>query len=274
MPYASVNGIDLHYREAGQGFPVLLVHGFTGNSRNWALTVPALSPAFRTISPDLRGHGLSAKPARPEDYTLEVLAADVLGLLQHLNVSHCYLVGHSMGGMVAQHLVLSQPGLFRALVLIDTAANPLSGMMTPERRRLVEIARRGDMESVFEEQLRLNLLPPEIVSRPDILKIRREQFRQVAPEAYIYLSEAMANRRPLIDDLAAVQVPTLIVCGGKDEPFLAPSQAMHERIKGSQLVIIPGSGHTPQIEQPREFNDVLVRFLAAVDATATARQGP
>jgi pimeloyl-ACP methyl ester carboxylesterase len=272
MPYVSVNGIDLHYREAGEGFPVVLVHGFTGNSRNWALTVPAVSASFRTISPDLRGHGLSSKPTRREDYTLEALAADVLALLRHLGISECYLAGHSMGGMVAQHLVLSQPHLFRALVLVDTAADPLPGMMTPERQRLIEIARRGDMEAVFEEQLRLNLLPPEIVSRPEILQIRREQFRLVAPEAYIYLSQAMAERRPLLDELANIQIPTLIVCGEKDEPFLAPSQAMHQRIEGSQLAIISGSGHTPQIERPEDFNDVLCRFLASVHAAISVKE--
>ncbi len=273
MPHVSVNVVDLHYREAGAGFPVLLIHGFTGNSRNWALTVPALSASFRTISPDLRGHGLSSKPTRREDYTLEALAGDILALLHRLGISECYLVGHSMGGMVAQHLVLSQPQLFRALVLVDTAADPLPSMMTPERQRLIEIARQGDMEAVFEEQLRLNLVPPEIVSRPEILQIRREQFRMVAPEAYIYLWQAMAERRPLLEDLAAICIPTLIVCGEKDEPFLAPSRAMHQRIAGSQLAIIAGSGHTPQIEQPKEFNDVLARFLASVHATASARQG-
>lgn len=271
MPHVSVNGVDLHYREAGEGFPVLLIHGFTGNSRNWALTVPALSASFRTISPDLRGHGISSKPTRPEDYTLEVLAADVLALIRHLGISQCYLAGHSMGGMVAQHLVLSQPQLFRALVLVDTAANPLPGMMTPERQRLIDIARQGDMEAVFEEQLRLNLLPPEIVSRPEILQIRREQFRLVAPEAYIYLSQAMAERRPLLEELAGIQIPTLIICGEKDEPFVSPSQAMHQRIAGSELAVIAGSGHTPQIERPKEFNDILVRFLARVHAALTVK---
>ncbi len=77
MPHATVNGIDLHYREAGEGFPIVLVHGFTGNARNWALTIPALIQHFRTISVDLRGHGHSAKPTREEDYRLEVMAEDV-----------------------------------------------------------------------------------------------------------------------------------------------------------------------------------------------------
>lgn len=273
MPYAPVNGIELHYREAGAGFPVVLIHGFTGNSRNWALTVPALTSSFRTISPDLRGHGLSSKPVRREDYGLELLAADVLALLRLLGISHCYLVGHSMGGMVAQHLVLSHPEIFAALVLVDTAAQPLPHMMAPERQRLLEIARRGDMDAVFQEQLRLNLLPPEIRDRPEMLQARREQFRLTAPEAYVYLSEAMSQRRPLLEELGSLGLPTLIVCGEKDEPFLAPSHTMHQRIPGSEFAVIAGSGHTPQIEQPRELNSVLVGFLTRVHAQVVAGGG-
>ena len=66
MATATINGLEIHYREKGAGFPVVLVHGFTGNSRNWALTVPVLTRQFRTISVDLRGHGHSARPVRQE----------------------------------------------------------------------------------------------------------------------------------------------------------------------------------------------------------------
>src|SRR6266540_2581056 len=111
MPHATVNGIEIHYREVGEGFPIVLIHGYTGNSRNWALTAPALAHRFRVISVDLRGHGLSAKPA-----------SDVYELLKNLEVSEYALVGHSMGGMVSQLLILEHPAMVRALVLVDTAA--------------------------------------------------------------------------------------------------------------------------------------------------------
>ena len=122
MPHAHVNGIEIHYREAGQGFPLVLIHGFTGNLRNWALQIPVLTQQFRTVSLDLRGHGQSHKPTRREEYSLELLADDVYALIQHLDIGECYVAGHSMGGMIAQHLVLAHPEPFRALVLVDTAA--------------------------------------------------------------------------------------------------------------------------------------------------------
>src|SRR5438309_2176796 len=160
MPTATINGLELNYREAGEGFPVVLVHGFTGNSRNWALTAPALADHFRTVSIDLRGHGRSARPTREEDFRMEAMADDVYQLLQHLDISECYLVGHSMGGMVSQCLVLAHAEVVRALVLVDTAADMPETLAARDRRaqreRLAEIARTQGMEAVFEEQLRMD----------------------------------------------------------------------------------------------------------------------
>src|SRR4030042_5330460 len=122
MPKARINGIEINYPDGGEVFPLLLIHGFTGNLRNWALQAPVLTRGFRMVSIDQRGHGHSEKPTRPEDYSLELMAEDAHGLLQHLGVERCYLIGPSMGGMVAQLLTLAHPKLVRALVLVNTTA--------------------------------------------------------------------------------------------------------------------------------------------------------
>ena|SRR5437899_4927491 len=140
MPSVTVNGIEMNYREAGEGFPIVLIHGYTGNLRNWAFTIPALTERHRTISMDLRGHGHSAKPMEKKDYTLDLMADDVHQLLMHLGVTDCFLAGHSMGGRVAQLLILAHPELFRALVLVDTAGEASGFLHSTERARLVEIA--------------------------------------------------------------------------------------------------------------------------------------
>ncbi len=274
MPVATINGLEIHYREKGEGFPVVLVHGFTGNSRNWALTVPVLTRTFRTISVDLRGHGHSARPLRQEDYTLEAMADDVYELLQHLGVRECYLAGHSMGGMISQHLVLDHPELVRALVLVDTAAEIPQGLVNEERlaerERLVDIAREQGMEAVFEEQLRTNPLRERIETNPEFLRTWREQFLLTSKEAYIYGAHGMASRKSLLGELHRVKVPTLIVCGENDEPFLEASRKMHNAVAGSRLEIIKGAGHSPQIETPAAFNQVITEFLSKVHETAPA----
>ena len=264
MPKARINGIEIHYRESGEGYPIFLIHGFTGNLRNWALQIPALTRDFRTVSIDHRGHGHSEKPTRPQDYSLELMTEDAYGLLEHLGIQECYVIGHSMGGMVAQHLALVHPQPVRALVLVDTAAEVPDGVRTEERARLMEIARTQGMEAVFEEQLRTNARADQIRAQPELLKLWREQFLLTSREAYIYCAQAMARRRPLLDELAAIKVPTLIICGEDDDPFLEPSRRMRERIPDSELVIIPGTGHTPQIDKPAEFNRTLTGFLSRV----------
>ncbi len=274
MPTATINGLEIHYREKGQGFPVVLVHGFTGNSRNWALTVPVLTRQFRTISVDLRGHGHSAKPVRQEDYTLEAMADDVYALLQHLGVRECYLAGHSMGGMVSQHIVLDHPELVRALVLVDTAAEIPQGLLQKERRaereRLAEIAREKGMEAVFEEQLRVNPLRERIEANPEFLRTWREQFLLTSREAYMFGAHGMATRRSLLSELHRVTTPTLVICGENDEPFLDASRKMHAAIPDSRLEMIEGAGHSPQIETPAAFNTVITEFLAKVHEAAAA----
>jgi pimeloyl-ACP methyl ester carboxylesterase len=264
MPAARINGIDIHYRDKGEGYPVLLIHGFTGTVRNWALQVPALTRDFHMISVDQRGHGHSEKPTRPEDYSLELMAEDAHALLRHLGIDECYVVGHSMGGMVAQHLALAHPEAVRALVLVDTAAEFPEGLRTPEGARLVEIARDQGLEAVFEEQLRTNPMADQIRAQPELLETWREQFLLTSREAYLYCAQAIAGRKPLLDELGAIEVPTLIICGENDDPFVEPSHRMHERIPDSELVIIPDAGHTPQIEKPVEFNRILTDFLSRV----------
>jgi 3-oxoadipate enol-lactonase len=264
MPKARINSIEINYRESGEGFPLLLIHGFTGNLRNWALQAPVLTRDFRMVSLDQRGHGHSEKPTRGEDYSLELMAEDAYGLLQHLGIDECYLIGHSMGGMVAQVLALAHPEPVRALVLVNTAAEVTSRMRTQDRGRLVEIARDQGMEAVFEEQLRMSPVADQMRGQPQLLGLWRQQFLLTSREAYIHCARAVAKRKPLLDKLRAIEVPTLIICGENDDPMLEASRQMHERIPGSKLVIIPSAGHTPQIERAPEFNRVLSEFLSRV----------
>jgi 3-oxoadipate enol-lactonase len=273
VPKARINGIEINYRDNGEGPPLLLIHGFTGNLRNWMLQAPTLTRGFRMVSFDQRGHGHSEKPTRPEDYSLELMAEDAYGLLQHLGIDGCYLIGHSMGGMAAQHLALAHPERVRALVLVDTAAEVTSAMRTRDGARLVEIARDQGMEAVFEEQLHMNPLADQIRGQPQLLGLWRQQFLLTSREAYIYCARAIVKRQPLLDKLQAIEVPTLIICGENDDPMVEASRLMHERIAGSELVIIPGAGHTPQFERAPEFNRVLSEFLARVQQGVAAAGG-
>lgn len=273
MAVAKVNGNDIHYRDTGgNGFPVVLAHGYTGNSRNWALAVPALRDTYRVISIDHRGHGLSHRPTNTEDYALEHMADDLHGLLTEIGVKECFLVGHSMGGMIAQLLTLAHPQMVRALVLVDTAAEVPQALSSKaryqERQRLVKVAEEQGMEVVFEEQLKG--ADPRIAANPQFIATWREQFLLTSREAYIGGARGMASRASVVDRLMEIKAPTLVICGENDEPFVEASHVMHENIPGSELAIIRGAGHSPQIETPAEFNRILTEFLARVQAPTPA----
>ena len=137
-------------------------------------------------------------------------------------------------------------------------------MRTQDGARLVEIARDQGMEAVFEEQLRINPMADQIRGQPQLLGLWRQQFLLTSREAYIYCARAIVRREPLLDKLHAIEVPALIICGENDDPMVEASRRMHERIAGSELVIIHGAGHTPQIERAPEFNRVLSEFLTRV----------
>ena len=122
------------------------------------------------------------------------------------------------------------------------------------------------MEAAFEEQLRLDPAADEIRSNPQAIEVWREQFLMTSLEAYLYCAAAMAERESLLEDLRRIVVPTLIVCGERDEPFLEPSRLMHAAIPGSELRIIKGAGHSPQFETPAGFNRVLLEFVSKVPA--------
>jgi pimeloyl-ACP methyl ester carboxylesterase len=267
MPHLSIRGLDIHYKEKGQGFPVVLIHGYTGNLQNWILQVRALIQSYRTISLDLRGHGQSAKPTRCEDYSLELFAGDVYGLLNALAVPECHLIGHSMGGMVAQEFVLRHSEVVRSLVLVDTAADLPQNFPWQDRARLMDLARTEGMEAVFDEMLRTQPMGSQVIQQsPQLIDIWRRQFLMTSLEGYLYCGQAIGSRRPLLDELSQIRVPTLIICGEADEPFLGPSQRMHGAIPDSEFVIIPGAGHTPTLENPLAFNAVLLSFLTRVDS--------
>src|SRR3990172_2252348 len=270
MPRARVNGIQIHYRERGEGYPVFLIHGYTGNLRNWALQVPVISREFRMVSMDHRGHGHADKPTEPEDYSLELMAEDAYGLLEHLGIEECYVVGHSMGGVVAQILALNHPEPVRALVLVDTAAEVPDGFHPQERARLLEVAREQGMEAAFEDQLRANPMAEQVRAQPLLLAVWRPQFLMTSREAYLYAARGMVAGPPIFDKLEAIEVPTLVICGENDDPFMGPCRRIHERIAGSEFVIIPGARHTPQIEKPADFNHALSGFLSRVHEAVTA----
>lgn len=265
-------GVAVAVDEAGVGQrPLLLVHGFTGGREDFADHLHALADAgWWVVVPDLRGHGDSAHPEDEGHYSLDHFADDVWRLVDALGWERLVLLGHSMGGMVAQVAALARPRALDGLVLMDTTHGPLD--IDPELAALgVEIVREGGMAAVKEA---LDAMGDEgplttaahqrvLAERPGYREMGDRKFLGSSPAMYAAMLGRLLDQDDRLAGLAALDVPTLVIVGEQDAPFLGPSRAMAEAMPAAELVVVPDAGHSPQFEHPDAWRDVVLAFLAA-----------
>ncbi|MDP1819265.1 MAG: alpha/beta hydrolase [Acidimicrobiales bacterium] len=271
--------IDLCIAESGQGGrPLLLVHGFTGAKEDFTDFVDPLAElGWHVVAPDQRGHGESAKPVAEEAYSFERYVDDLLALLDALGWGRCVALGHSMGGMVVQTAIGRAPGRFAGLVLMDTSHRPLradSGVID----LAVGLARTEGMEGILAVQAAMDGQGPEaqerlLATRPGYREFGDRKMRASSPAMYATMLQAITDPARAIDrldDLRSVKVPTLVLVGEQDAPFLRPSERMAAAIAGAELVVIPGAAHSPQFEAQEAWWEALTSFLGRLPAVPGA----
>ena len=260
----TANGISINYQlEGPSGGPVVtLSHSLATNLSMWDPQMTALLSRYRILRYDTRGHGGTDTPAGP--YTLEQLAEDVRALLGAMGIARTHFIGLSMGGFIGQLLALSHPELLQSLVLCDTTSRipPEARPTWDERIRVAQI--RG-MEPHVEPTIGRWFTPPFREQRADLVNPVRAIIRGTPPQGYIGCCHAIAAL-DLTDHLGGVRVPTLVIVG-EDDPAtpVAASRTIHERIQGSELVILKSASHLSNLEQPEAFNRAVTAFLAKHD---------
>ena len=215
---------------------MLLTHGFTGSSRDFAKLVGPLSADHTVITWDLRGHGRSDSPADPAAYSVELSIADMAALLDRAHAERAVLVGHSLGGYLSLAFHLAHPQRVAALVLIGTGPG----------------YRKDDARAVWNKM---------VEERARALEAKGPGSRGLALAARGILAQRDAR---VIESLPRLRVPTLIVVGEEDKTFLAGSRYMAEKIPGARLEIIAGAGHSPQESHAETLAGRLSSFLEAL----------
>jgi 3-oxoadipate enol-lactonase len=263
--------LDLCIAEAGVGGrPLALVHGFTGAKEDFTDWLePLAKRGWHVVLPDQRGHGESPKPDRDEAYSFEVFAGDLLGLFDALGWASAVALGHSMGGMVVQTAVLRAPERFDALVLMDTSHRALKGVDAGLVEAAGALARAEGMAAVLAAQAALaGEQPPSalrvLAERPGYGEFGDRKMLASAPAMYGTMLRAITDvvgGLDRLEDLHAVRVPTLVVVGEEDRPFVKPSQRMAETIPGAELAVIPDAAHSPQFENEPAWWAALTGFL-------------
>ena len=256
MSRARLNGIEIDYAVSGTGPAVLLSHGYSATRRMWEGQHRALEGRYQVISWSMRGHGLTESPDDSSQYSAELTVADMEALLRHLGVERAVVGGLSLGGYVSLAFFLAHPEMVRALVICDSGpgyrnAEARAGWNRRAHERAAELETRG----------------------LDALSGRSREMREAMGEhrsarGLAHAARGMLAQRgsDVIDGLASVSVPALIIVGDQDQPFLAPSEYMAKKIPGARLEVIPGAGHSSNLDQPEVFNRVLRDFLDGLPA--------
>jgi pimeloyl-ACP methyl ester carboxylesterase len=262
MPKARVNGIDLHYIEAGRGDPLLLIMGFGGDHLAWAFQTPVFAQQYRVIAFDNRGVGQSDVPDVP--YTTRMMADDAVGLLDHLKIERAHVLGVSMGGMIAQEVALNHPRRVRSLQLHCTLARPDRYMHT-----LIEGWRTMRRKATVEEWLRVVALwlfsPRTFAERPEFVEnVIQTGIANPHPftlTGFVRQGDAV-RRHDTLDRLARLVPPALVSVA--DDDILVPPRFSRElagAIPGATLRTIDGAGHCYFWERPDVFNTMCLEFL-------------
>ncbi|HVO43558.1 MAG TPA: alpha/beta fold hydrolase [Aggregatilineales bacterium] len=257
------NTVALHFTEKGQGTPIVLIHGFPLSSAIWTEQQVALSDHYHVITPDLRGYGQSPAPDGP--HSMDVHAADVLALLDTLNIPKAVIIGHSMGGYVTLAAWRLAPERFLGLGLVSSQAVGDTPEASQGRFQMAEaIFIKGSAAAA--DAMIPRFFP---ASLPDDEAGIVEQVRNIIlntrAAGLIASLKGMAARPDSTPDLSGITVPVLILTGDNDQIIPpARAEAMAAQIPNVMLVNVEEAGHVPMLEQPHATTMAIRNFLATI----------
>jgi pimeloyl-ACP methyl ester carboxylesterase len=259
MPNLDRKGVKIHYEVHGDGPPLILTHGYSSTSAMWQGQVAALSKHFKLVLWDMRGHGQSDYPEDQAAYSEAATVGDIEALLDEVGARRAIVGGLSLGGYMSLAFYRAHPERVAALLIIDTGP----GFKKDEAReawnkRALETAARLEREG-------LAVLKSGSHERSSV---PHRDASGLALAARGMLTQRDAG---VIEGLPAIKVPSLIVVGADDTPFLAASDYMAAKIPGAQKVVIPAAGHAVNIDQPLAFIDAVLPFLVGAKAASAEK---
>ncbi|HSE83751.1 MAG TPA: alpha/beta fold hydrolase [Thermodesulfobacteriota bacterium] len=264
MPRIKINGINLNYELDGEGPTVVFIIGLTMDVNGWFLQVQPFSEKYRVLRYDCRGQGQSDKPDM--DYSQEMHADDLKSLMDKLGIQKTHVIGISNGGMIAQHFTLRYPEKVGALVLADTCSY-IDVLLNLIVQSWIKAAETGGSELRYDVSLPVIFSEDFLRQNLSNIQLMKEfSINNNPPRAVINLANACLKHN-VNDRISDIKAPTLILYG--EEDILIPlkySKLLHEKIKGSRLVILKNCGHVPPIEKPEEFNSTVINFLKNYDS--------
>ncbi|MBN8209443.1 2-succinyl-6-hydroxy-2,4-cyclohexadiene-1-carboxylate synthase [Bacillus sp. NTK071] len=262
-----VEDLSFHVEKKGEGETVLLLHGFTGSSSNWAPFIDKWSSSFQVIAVDLIGHGKSSKPDDYSCYTMETMSRYLRILLDHLNVDKVHLLGYSMGGRLGLWFAIQYPLMIKSLILESSSPGLFTLRERDERVRkdhalANRIKKRGISEFVqFWETI------PLFASQKNLHEsVQSEIRKQRLRNSEIGLANSLlgmgTGAQPSYwSELEHLKFPVLLMAGELDQKFVLIAKQMEKSLSQADFVQINDVGHTIHVEEPQIFDKMVVAFL-------------
>jgi len=252
MPHLNRDGVKIYYETHGEGPVILLSHGYSATSQMWRGQIEAFSRKNKLVIWDMRGHGQSDYPEDQAAYSEEATVADMVALLDEVGAKTAIVGGLSLGGYMSLAFHVKHPDRVRALLIIDTGP----GYRKDEgrdgwNRNALKTAERFEKDGLGQLQA---------ASRERSSATHRNAIG-LAKAARGMLTQRDAR---VIDSLPEIKVPSLVLVGDKDTPFLAAADYMAAKIPGAKKIVLADAGHALNIDQPRAFNDAVEAFIRSV----------
>ena len=249
MPKIDRDGVNIYFEVHGDGPPLILTHGYSSTSSMWQGQIDALSKRHKLILWDMRGHGQSDYPDDPQAYSEALTVGDIAALLDAVGADKAVVGGLSLGGYMSLAFHRAHPARVLALLIVDTGPGfKKDDARETWNRRALDTAERFERDG-------LDVLKSASRERSTV---SHRNARGLALAARGMLTQRDARVIELLPD---IKVPSLIVVGADDTPFLAASDYMAAKIPGAQKVVIPAAGHAVNIDQPQAFVDAVIPFL-------------
>ena len=267
MPKFTVDGIQLHYEDRGEGPVLLLIHGLGSSSMDWENQYPHFESKLRMIAPDLRGFGRSDKPAGP--YTVMRQAADIVALLDHLSIDRVAVLGFSMGGAVAFQLAAKHADRVDRLIIVNSSPSFVTDTW---KKRLEVVIRKGVIHLLGVEKLAI-LIAKRLFPDPDQASLRSitvERYGKNQKQAYIHAIDGIVGWELSEEELRGLSMPVLVIAAASDYTPIAEKKRYCSLLSNAELVVVENSRHATPIDQTQIFNGLVDEFLQPITG---GRQG-
>ncbi len=261
-------GAEIHYTESGSGFPIVMIHGYGGSNRDFLVLDSLINDNYRVIRVDMPGFGLSDFPAQPTSHTnfIKAYAGYFNFILDTLHIDSCYVMGNSLGGLMACQLALDHPDVVKKLVLFNSAGYEMEEVMKTANASLLKNSLAQQVVSKGVPKFFVKIGVKRVVY--DASKLTPEKVQRVADfwnrEGNMAHLVALATTDTFPDEstIKNIACPTLIFWGKQDK-IINPKYAerFHTDIKGSELIVYDSCGHVPMMERPEEVKLEVLKFL-------------